>query len=187
MKRYFDTIDALDRFTLELNCHQDELQCHHCAKNDQFVSHGFVYKQRSAYRQQTVGKRIVCSNRYGHSGCGRTFRLYITNEIPALHYSAAELFLFLSALLANVTVAAAYQKATGQSETRNAWRWLTKLDRRLSDYRCFLQTRVGTITTSFKHRARRLQILLPTIKRLFLALNDCPCANYQYLVQSGVL
>ncbi len=184
MKRYFDTIDTLDRFTLELDRYQDELQCHHCTKNDQFVSHGFVYKQRSASLQETVGKRIFCSNRYGHSGCGRTFRLSIASEIPAVHYGAAELFIFLFSLLAHFTVKAAYQKATGQSSSRHAWRWLSKLIRKLTDYRCLLHARCEVATTQFTARARRLHILLPTLQRLFSTVTDCPCAHYQIRTQS---
>lgn len=187
MKRYFDTLDALYRFTLDLDHHQDKLQCQHCATNDQFISHGFVYKQRSQTHREAVGKRIFCSNRYGHSGCGRTTRLYIADEIPSLQYGAAELFIFLSSLLAHDTVKAAYQKATGHSETRNAWRWLNKLSRKLMDYRCFLQTRYEVVSTEFKFRSRRLQILLPTLHRLFCRFTNYPCANYQLISQSNFM
>lgn len=84
MPKYFNDMDTLHRFTLEIDRYQDELQCHHCAKNDQFVSHGFIYKQRSQSLREAVGKRIFCSNRYGRSGCARTFRLYIATELPSL-------------------------------------------------------------------------------------------------------
>ena len=184
MKRFFDTFDVLDRYTLEIDRYQDELQCQHCAKNDQFVSHGIVYKQRSQRHREAVGKRLLCSNRYGRSGCGRTFRLYVASQIPTLHYDATVLFVFLCSLLANLTVVDAYQKATGCDQARNAWRWLTKLDRKLGDYRCWLQTRIDTTITTFKHRTRRLQILLPTLQRLFSTFADCACASYQTRAQS---
>jgi hypothetical protein len=184
MKHYFDTIDTLDRFTLELDRYQDGLQCHHCATNNQFVSHGFVYKQRSQTHREAVGKRIFCSNRHGRSGCGRTVRLYIASEIPSLQYGTAELFIFLSSLLAHFTVKAAYQKATLQSETRNAWRWLSKLKGKLTDYRCLLQARREEVSSQFSTRIKRLHILLPTLQRLFATAIDCPCAYYQTLTQS---
>jgi hypothetical protein len=184
MKQYFDDIEALDRYTLELDRYPNQRPCCHCTKNDQLVSHGYVYKQRSRSLREAVGKRILCSNRYGRSGCGRTFRLYLATEIPSLQYGAAQLFVFLSALLANLSVVAAYQQATGQNEARNAWRWLHRLDRRLLDYRRFLQTRLDGMSTSFTARTRRLQILLPTIRQLYAKLPGCPCAHYQRLTQS---
>lgn len=184
MKRYFDTFDDLERYTLELDRYQDELQCQHCATNNQFVSHGFVYKQCSQTHKEAVGKRIFCSNRHGRSGCGRTARLYLATEIPSLQYATAELFIFLSSLLAHFTVKAAYQKATQQSETRNAWRWLNKLMEKLTDYRCLLQARREEMSTQFTTRVKRLHILLPTLHRLVATAIDCPCADYQTRTQS---
>ncbi len=169
----------MDSFSLSLDYHKDVLQCANCSKNDQFVSHGFVYKQRSQTLREKVGKRIFCSNRYGYSGCGRTFRLYIAEEFPCLQYGAAHLFVFLLALMRPVTIQQAYEKATGTAEPRNAWRWLNKLQRKLIDYRCFLTCRTGERGLQPRSRTRRLQILLPTVKQLFFSLNGCPCAHYQ--------
>ncbi len=184
MRQYFDNIDSLDRFTLELDCHHDQLQCIYCFKSDQFVSHGFIYKQLSQTVTEEVGKRILCSNRNARSGCGRTFRLYIATQIPSLQYNAAHLFVFLSALLLHATVKQAYQKATGKFESRNAWRWLNKLTQRLTHYRCLVQRRIDTPSNEFNTRARRLQHLLPTLQQLFSMLNHCPCSDYQHLYQS---
>jgi len=179
MQKYFSDIESIDSFSLSLEVHKDALHCAHCSRNDQFISHGFVYKQRSQTLREKVGKRIFCSNRYGRSGCGRTFRLYIAKALPCLQYDAAHLFVFLVALMAQMTVQQAYEKATGTQEPRNAWRWLNKLQRKLTDYRCFLQRQAGKWSTQFKSRVRRLQILLPTVKQLFSLLDDCPCAHYQ--------
>jgi len=179
MQKYFNNIESIDSFSLSLDYHKDVLQCAHCSRNDQFVSHGFVYKQRSQTLREKVGKRIFCSNRYGHTGCGRTFRLYIAEEFPCLQYSAAHLLVFLYALITHVTVQQAYEKATGTNEPRNAWRWLNKLQQKLIEYRCFLKHRDEDMGAQFRSRVRRLQILLPTVKRLFSSLNDCPCAHYQ--------
>ncbi|MEE8059342.1 MAG: hypothetical protein V3T17_16120 [Pseudomonadales bacterium] len=183
MKQYFDNIDTLKRFTSELDRHQDQLKCQHCSKNDQFVPHSFIYKQCHKALAEKVGKRIFCSNRYGHSGCGRPFTLYVASALPSLQYGTTHLFIFLSSLLANFTVKAAYKKATGQSASRNAWHWLTKVERRLMHYRTILKTRPHTVNTRFSTRSKRLQILLPTLTRLFSCFGDCPCANFQLLNQ----
>lgn len=179
MQKYFSHIESIDSFSLSLDVHKDVLHCLHCSKNDQFSSHGFVYKQRSQTVKGKVGKRIFCSNRYGRSGCGRTFRLYVAKEFPCLQYGAAHLFVFLLALISHATVQHAYEKATGTEEPRNAWRWINKLQRKLIEYRCFLKRRTEELGIQFSSRVRRLQILLPTVKQLFSLLDDCPCAHYQ--------
>lgn len=187
MKRYFDDMTTLDRFTRELDCHQDERQCHHCFKHDQFVSHGFVYKQRSQSLREAIGKRLFCSNRYGRTGCGRTFQLYIREALPGHRYNTHHLFIFLDSLLKLRTVQQAYEKATGTGEPRNAWRWLNKLQAQLIRYRCVLETRSEEVVDTFKSRCKRLQILLPTIQRLFLKISAPPCACYQVLNQTSFI
>ena len=179
MQKYFNTIESIDSFTLSLDYHKNKLQCHHCKKNNQFVSHGFIYKQRSMKLSEPVGKRIICSNRYGRSGCGRTFQLYVAEEFPSFHYGSIHLVIFITSLLKNLTVHASYQKATGQLETRNAWRWLNKLMIKLTDYRRFLKARTQIVSTLFISKAKRLQLLLPTLTRFFNKINGCPCSYYQ--------
>ncbi len=184
MQRFFDDFDSIHQFTRSLDYHQDKLACAHCLKNDQWVSHGVVYKQRAIAVKAPVGKRIFCSNRYGRSGCGRTFQLYVASEFPSFQYGAAHLFVFITSLLLNLTVSDAYHKATAQFEPRNAWRWLKRLMRRLSEYRCFLKTRSGECSTPLVSKSGRLQCLLPTLARLFTTLSHCPCASYQFIQQN---
>jgi hypothetical protein len=145
MQRFFDIFSSIDLFTLSLDHHQDKIQCDHCLKNNQFISHGIIYKQSSMTERKPSGKRIICSNRYGRSGCGRTTQLYVSNRIPRLHYEASVVFVFISHLLAKVCVTQVYQQATGQFEARNAWRWLTKLMLQLSAYRGTLITRAHSL------------------------------------------
>ncbi|MFQ3248044.1 MAG: hypothetical protein ACI9SP_004704 [Arenicella sp.] len=82
MQRFFDSFSIINLFTLSLDHHQNKTQCAHCLKNNQFISHGIIYKQTSIAERKPVGKRIICSNRYGRSGCGRTVQLYVSNRIP---------------------------------------------------------------------------------------------------------
>ena len=132
---------------------------------------------------RTVGIRIFCSNRYGRAGCGSTFRLYLSEEIPTLQYSTTHLFTFLASLITLFNIQSAYEKATGTRDPRNAWRWLNKLQAQLIHYRCLLKTRSENAVESFKSRAQRLQVLLPTIQRLFLKISESPCAHYQTIHQ----
>jgi len=187
MQRFFEHFDSIQKFTLSLDFHQDHLQCQHCFKQDQFISHGIVYKQLSMTLKEKVGKRIFCSNRYGHSGCGHTFQLYVASEIPSLHYGAAQLVAFVSALFSGLTPEQAYPVATGAVDTRHAWRWLKRLQSKLSDFRRFLSLKTSTPDKAFSSRSRSLQLLLPSLSDIFSLSSDCPCANYQLQYQSAFI
>ena len=178
MQKFFNDYNAINQFSLSLDYHQDKLECIHCLKSDQFVSHGIIYKQRSSTFAEKVGKRLFCSNRSSRMGCGRTVQLTIKNEVPSCRYGASELFVFITALLANVHIAEAYYQATGQGETRNAWRWLKKFNAKLSDYRCFLNVRVDIHSHRLTSACNSLRHLLPTFSRLF-TLGNNGCAHYQ--------
>jgi len=186
MKRFYPDFESINAFTLSLSFHQDELECAHCFKNDQFVSHGIIYKQRSSTFAEKVGKRIFCSDRYGRSGCGRTFQLYVAHEVPSFRYGATHLFVFISALIANMNIAEAYHQATGQTETRNAWRWLSKLMNQLSEYRSVLKFRMRHHLQPLSSPSRYLKHLLPTFSQLFSSNNN-GCFDYQLNQQRAFL
>jgi len=114
----------------------------------------------------------LCSKRYGRQGCGRTFQIYVAVEIPSLRYGAAHLFVFITALIAKNTIEAAYLQATGQSESRNAWRWLNKLMLKLSEYRTFLKSRKEDSFNQTRPNSNQLKHLLPTLARLFTSTNN---------------
>jgi len=58
MIKFFNTLQAMHQFTLSLDTHSDTLECQHCLKKDQFVSHGFIYKKQHQNDKQAIGKRI---------------------------------------------------------------------------------------------------------------------------------
>ena len=81
MQKFFKDLNAIEQFTSTLKS-TPSLQCHYCSKYEHFISHGFVYKQHSIARREAVGKRIVCCNRYGHQGCGRTYQFDVSRKLP---------------------------------------------------------------------------------------------------------
>lgn len=179
MQRFFPDFESLDRFTFSLGCFAEQLPCPHCAKCHQLVSHGVIYKQRSMNKREPVGKRVFCSNRYQHQGCGRTVQLYVATVTPKRQYAVAAVLAFVSALLREASVSAAYQTATGQANTRQAWRWLNNLMHRLTDFRTHIHRHVEPAATAFDSRCRRLRLLLPTLQRLFAQLPANPGTHYQ--------
>jgi hypothetical protein len=181
---FFESMESLNQFTMELDRHQDSLVCKQCSKSDQFISHGYVYRQLTQKTRITVGKRLFCSNRHGRSGCGSTLRLYLAFIIPVLRYDATHLMAFLNALINGMSIQKAYQAATQTDEPRNAYRWLDKLHDQLINYHGFLKTRAQELVTSFRSRTRRLQILLPTIQRLATITPSNLCRSYQLECQT---
>jgi len=129
--------------------------------------------------REPVGKRMFCSNRYQRTGCGRTVQLYVASRFPAMQYAVAQVFAFLSALLMNTGVDAAYQAATGRSDARQGWRWLNRLEAQMTNFRGFLYARLVRTTSALNARSRRLQMLLSTLEPLLLQLPHNPCAHYQ--------
>jgi len=180
MNRYFNDLDTLHRFTLSLDSQPHPIQCRHCSKQGQFVSHGFVYKKQHQGERHTVGKRLFCSNRYGRSGCGRTLRLYLTTELAFLHYTTVHLTAFVLALLGGSTIQPAYRAATQTAEPRNAYRWLNKLQRKLINYRALIHRMQPTYR--FKTINKQRRILLSTLRALFSTLT---CAQIQQRTQTA--
>ncbi len=167
MRIYFDDLPTLHQFTLSLDCQAEPMPCRHCFRPDQWVSHGYVYKNQYLGQTQTVGKRIFCSNRTGHSGCGQTLRLYLTTEVTTLHYSTLHLAAFVLALLAGTTIQQAYQHATRTVDPRNGYRWLGKLQRKLIQYRGYLKRQPDQPKVGFNTRSKQRHILFSTLQALF--------------------
>lgn len=179
MTYFFETIEQVNQFTSSLALNRRQIVCANCNQSDQFVSHGFVYKKHFQGKTITVGKRLFCANRRQRTGCGSTLRLYLATQIPRQVCSALQMTIFLKALLARSTVQHAYQLATKTLDPRNAYRWLNKLKARLGDYRTFVQRADIETTAAPGFATRRLQLLLPIIKRICLKTADQPCQGYQ--------
>lgn len=122
MQTFFATIEAIHQQTREL----DNEHCPHCGACC-LVSHGFCYKQISILEFQPVGKRVLCANRRGKCGCGRTVRLYLASRIPRLQSWGWQVVSFVWALLAGWSIAEAYWAATGAVEPRQGYRWFKRL------------------------------------------------------------
>lgn len=182
MNRFFDSLQAMHQFSLN-----PSLSCPHCGLQDQFVSHGFVYHKHHQTPTDCAGKRLVCSNRFGRFGCGRTTRLYLVQTIPSLHTSASVLFTFINLLLHGLSVVSAYQKATGQYESRHAWRWLLRLTNQLPRWRARFLTRPVSLpdTFAFSDRSPRLRTLLSTFSALLTLETVDSCAELQYRWQAS--
>ncbi len=179
MQIFFKNIDSVQQFTSSLKTHPS-LQCNRCFKKIHFISHGFIYKHHSSVNKEAVGKRIICSNRYGHKGCGRAYQLNVAHKLPKRSYACAVLFTFIRLLLAGKAVTDAYRYATGQQQSRHAWRWLKQLKMNIMRYRGYLKVPINHATPADIPRHHRL--LLSTLNPVLLA-TPCPVATFQITQQ----
>ena len=183
MKIYHASLHALQQQTLQLS-HE---QCNHCQQSQQLISHGFVYKKQAvAAAQQAIGKRVFCSNRDGHSGCGRTIRLYLDTRVRYLHYAGCCVVAFVLLLMRGMNVQHAYRQVTGCDDPRNAYRWLKKLWVQLSVYRSLLhqpQWQPSAVTG----RSPRLELLASSFTALWQQFGQPLCARYQRILQRALL
>ena len=183
MQRFFQSLDDIEQFVASLNSHHC-YKCHHCSEQGHFISHGFVYKQYSSANKQAVGKRIVCSNRYGHLGCGKTYQLMLSEQLPSKRYTVTQLNVFILLLLSHLSVCCAYQQATGQDSTRHAWRWLKQLKSKLMDYRGYI-VKLGLFEPDKEmpllliKTKRRAHPVFDTLAQLFSAKQFTSCADFQ--------
>ena len=185
MQRYYPSLQAIEQQTRQL----DDASCIHCQRTQQLVSHGFIYKKQTGNVPAVVGKRVLCSNRHHHTGCGRTMRLYLDSTVRYLHYTGQQVVAFLLALMTGMTVQLAYYQVTGIADPRNAWRWLHRLAAQLSSYRSLSHQPLFQNADSPipANRPVRLRLLAPTFRWLLQHFGDPLCASYQQQLQRSFL
>jgi len=182
MQIYFASLLAIQQRTLSL----DHERCNYCHQFHQLVSHGFVYKKQSGGQpQQAVGKRVLCSNRRGRTGCGRTMQLYLNTTIRYLHYLGCCVVAFVLTLVAGATVQQAYEAATDTAEPRNAYRWLNKLMAQLSAHRSVAHQPPAPAVEADGPASGHLRrsLLAATFTGLLQQFEQPLCAHYQTRTQ----
>jgi hypothetical protein len=183
MKIYYANLQAMEQQTMALF----NERCHHCNQSHQLISHGCVYKKQSmAEPKQKVGKRVFCSNRGAHTGCGRTMQLYLDSTVRYLHYWGRCVVSFVLALMMNMTIQQAYQHATGTAEPRHAYRWLQKLSSQLSAYRSLLHQPILQPVDAATCHPRR-GVLAATFTALLHQFGQPLCGCYQRQLQRSFL
>lgn len=186
MQIYYPNMAAMQQRTMELK----NEPCIHCGKIHQLVSHGFIYKKNfTSTEPVAVGKRTICSKRYGRTGCGRTMQLYLDSRVRYLHYAGCCVVVFVIFLMAGITISQAYQFVTGTADPRNAYRWLSKLSARFSVYRSHLhKPRLDEAeNTPIRFVNSRRRLLASTFLALFDDFGSPLCGRYQQTLQTTFL
>ena len=129
-------------------------QCPHCKTVGYLIKHGFLrgYSSQHQLEKTVRATRVFCSNRNRAAGCGKTFSVWMADQVKHLFLSAESLWQFLSTA----------------AETGN------KL-------KAFQQLKSGLSDSSAYHIWRRFQNSLTTIRTALSELcqppssdSDCP-------------
>lgn len=185
MQIYYSSLQAIEQQTMQLA----QVPCLHCQQTHHLVSHGFIYKKRSRAEPEAVGKRVFCSNRNRHTGCGRTVQLYLASLIRYLHYAGARVVSFVALLMQGMSIDYAYRQATDAASARHAYRWLHQLDAQSICFRSLshqapLHNCEPVITPTPSPRRR---LLMSTFEPLFQRWGECLCSAYQQQCQRPFL
>lgn len=185
MQTYYSNLEKIHQQTMQL---EYEL-CISCGESH-LVSHGYIYKKDSSTTEPVpVGKRVICSKRYGRTGCGRTMQLYLDSRVRYLHYAGCCVVAFVCWLMAGITISEAYQDVTGTEDPRNAYRWLSKLSEQFSVYRSHLHKprldEAEDTPVRFVNPQRRL--LASTFHALSDNFGHPLCERYQQTLQTTFL
>ncbi len=177
MPLFFSSLSDIERYTPTLYYKP----CQHCKQTKHLLSHGYVRKKTC---HQPIAKRIFCSNRHQHKGCGRTIQLYVDSVIPAFHYDGVAIIAFLIAFIQGMPITQAYQSATHAASARNAFRWLHKTMFRLSDFRSLFP--VLPQAQRYPDSIRR-SLLHSTFNALSERFGTSLCSAYQLELQQPFL
>ena len=180
MKMFFQSLEQIEQATAQLQ----NTACPHCHRQRHLLSHGYIYKFVAGQAPIIVGKRVFCSNRRCHQGCGRTCPLYLATCLRFIHYSAAVFARFIEGLISGTTVEAAYLKATSAFDARQAWRWLDKLIANLPRWRAALPG-LGAFSLPLYPKRRRL--IAETCLALQARFSVKLIPNFQLQRQQGFL
>ncbi|MBI1889498.1 MAG: hypothetical protein HYS18_02500 [Burkholderiales bacterium] len=186
MQLYYSSLQAIEQQTMQL----DDEPCRHCRQSHHLISHGFIRKKRSGAEPEAVGKRVYCSNRNRHTGCGRTVQLYIDSTIRYLRHAGECVVAFALSLIKGLTIQYAYHAATGtDADTpRNAYRWLHRLSAQLSVWRSLAhKPPLQDAGANAAAHAGPRQLLTSTFAALLQHFGQPLCAHYQRHTQRPFL
>ncbi len=185
MQTYYSSLQAIEQQTKQLAL----AQCAHCHQSQHLVSHGFIRKKQHGAAPIEVGKRVYCSNRYRHTGCGRTMQLYLDVTVRYLHYAGSALVAFILSLINGASIDRAYFEATGCASARKAYRWLNRFEAQVSYYRSLLHRPVLAHLSSpnWPNRTPRLQTIMSSITVLVQHLGEPLCAAFQQKLQRSLI
>lgn len=97
--------------------------CVHCRRVDTVVGHGHLQTDPCL---KSRGGRLLCSDRYSNSGCGRTFSVHWDDVIPGASLAAAELLTLIRALSTAPSRHAAWAATRLTISLTGAYRWFAR-------------------------------------------------------------
>jgi hypothetical protein len=89
--------------------------CPHCQVVGTLNRHGTLMGFDESQRPVLRARRVYCSNRHSHRGCGQTFSVWLADKIRRLSLSTSAVWRFLQRVIAR-SIAAAARSMTERSD-----------------------------------------------------------------------
>lgn len=138
MQRYFSNKGAVDRFLSE----RMQKVCPRCGATGTFVRHGYIRGAVSPTEYGIRGWRIFCDPDSPHAqGCGWAPALWLSRTLLHRCFTAEQLLVFIFALIAGLSVRAAWRRSGIKLSLVTAYRLRKRLDRCQSVLRTHLSSR----------------------------------------------
>jgi hypothetical protein len=146
--------------------------CVLCLRVETVVGHGHLQANTCS---KSRGLRLLCSDRYSNSGCGRTFSVHWDDVIPGASLATAELLILIRALAAAPSRHAAWAATTLTISLTGAYRWFARWAR----FATYIKTWLCTVchppgksdSLPDHHNLRHLDAAFPAC--------PCPAAAFQ--------
>ncbi len=164
------------------------MPCPHCKVVGALIRHGCFSgsDERNPRRKILRARRVFCSNRQARPGCGRTFSVWLANNLRRLSVSADTLWQFLQVAV-TASVLAASQAVGCQRSVRTWQRIWQRFDRAQSKIRTALCGRSPPPETPPRPETKPArQTAAHVLAHLQAAFPDaqCPIAEFQHTMQT---
>jgi hypothetical protein len=158
--------------------------CLHCKRIGHLLGHGFLRGYGGSQEREVRGRRLYCSRRGRHTGCGKTQSIWDSAVIPRVSLPASLLWRFLDLWQQGLSRWKAYRQAFGKAERSRPYQICKQFKRAQSALRDRL-LRKGSSPPLGDTAIPEIQ----TIRHILTAFADsqCPIQAFQEHFQTAFL
>jgi hypothetical protein len=154
-----------------------------CRRVGCLIGHGRLRGYGAGGERVVLGQRVLCSNRRGRRGCGKTFPIYPCDVLRRRQVHAPRLFDFFTGMLRGLSRYAAWKALGLIFSIRHAYRlWQAFVDQRLR-----LRALLCRLLAPPKSTAALPELQLLEHLQAAFAAAACPIAAFQLHFQEGFL
>jgi hypothetical protein len=181
LEKYSTTPLALDKLKEPLK--QTPCLNPECRRVGWLIGHGWLRGYDASGERVIRGQRVLCSNRRGRRGCGKTFPILPCDVLYRRQVAAPQLFDFFTGMLRGLSRHAAWQALGLIFSIRHAYRlWQAFVDQQLR-----LRALLSRLLAPPQSAAALPEMQLLEHLQAAFAAAACPIAAFQLHFQEGFL